>query len=57
VTRLRVGLVGCGDISRVYLANAAAFADFEILACASRSEASTSATAGAHGLVAMAVGE
>ena len=33
-TRSRVGLVGCGDISRTYLSLAPTFAQFEIVACA-----------------------
>jgi predicted dehydrogenase len=33
---LRVGLVGCGDISGIYFRNAPMFVDFRIVACASR---------------------
>lgn len=33
-TRLRIGIVGCGNISRAYLQNAPLFRDVEITACA-----------------------
>lgn len=35
---LRVGLIGCGNISDIYLLNAALFRDFDFVACADISE-------------------
>jgi predicted dehydrogenase len=49
----RVGVVGCGVISRVYTANAAAFDTFEIVACADLDETRCEALAAEHGLEAM----
>lgn len=50
---LRVGLVGCGNISDIYLSNAGAFADFEITACASLGHESARKQAGRYGIEAM----
>lgn len=49
----RVGLVGCGVISLVYAANAAAYDTFEIVACADLDEGRRTALAEAHGLASM----
>ena len=47
----RAGVVGCGVISRVYAANAAAFDAFELVACADLEPARAAVLAAEHGLV------
>lgn len=49
----RVGVVGCGVISRVYASNAPAFDAFEIVACADRDAERAATLAAEHGLRAM----
>jgi predicted dehydrogenase len=51
----RVGIVGCGVISRAYVANAAAFDTFEIVACADLEPARCAVLAAEHGLEALSV--
>ena len=50
MTPLGVGLVGCGTISAVYLANAAGFDSLRVVACADADAAAAERTAHAHGL-------
>ena len=45
----RVGVLGCGVISRQYAENAKAFDSFELVACADLDEAQARALAKAHG--------
>jgi predicted dehydrogenase len=52
---LRVGLVGCGDISGIYFRNAALFADFRIVACASRRLEQAERVGSAYGVPARSV--
>lgn len=47
---LRVGLVGCGNISEIYLLNARQFTSFEIVACADLDESRSRAKAESHGV-------
>jgi predicted dehydrogenase len=49
---LRVGLVGCGDVSASYVENARAYSSYEIVACAARDRARAAAFGARHGLVA-----
>jgi predicted dehydrogenase len=49
----RIGVVGCGVISLAYVANAAAFDSFEIVACADLDASRRLALAAEHGLVAL----
>ena len=49
----RVGVVGCGVISRVYAANAVAFDAFELVACADLDEERCAGLADEHGLESM----
>ena len=53
----RVGVLGCGVISRQYAENAKAFDSFELVACADVDEAQARALEAAHGLAALSVGE
>jgi predicted dehydrogenase len=53
----RVGVLGCGVISRQYAENAKAFDSFELVACADLDEAQAQALAEAHGLPAVSVAE
>jgi predicted dehydrogenase len=52
---LRVGLVGCGDISGIYFRNAAIFRDIEIVACASRRLAQADSVGAKYGVPARTV--
>jgi predicted dehydrogenase len=52
---LRVGLVGCGDVTQYYVGNAHRFDGFELVACADADRSRSRALAGAHGLEALAV--
>ncbi|MBH0239895.1 Gfo/Idh/MocA family protein [Methylobrevis albus] len=52
---LRIGIVGCGDISGIYLRNAARFPGLALTACASRTHARAEAAAAAHGIAARSV--
>ena len=49
----RVGVLGCGVISRQYAANAKAFDSFELVACADLDRAQARALERAHGLTAV----
>jgi predicted dehydrogenase len=53
----RVGIVGCGVISRHYAENARAFDSFELVACADLDPARATDLAERHGLVAASVDE
>jgi predicted dehydrogenase len=53
----RVGVLGCGVISRQYAENAKAFDAFELVACADLDEEQARALAAAHGLPAVSVEE
>lgn len=53
--KLRVGVVGCGNVSDMYFSNAAEFADYEITACASLRNNSARAQAKRYGILAMSV--
>ena len=53
----RVGLIGCGNISEVYLLNARRFASFDIVACADLNESLAQDKAARHGIAAQSVGE
>src|ERR1043165_6758727 len=48
---LRVGLIGCGNISDIYLTNAALFRDFDFVACADIKPEPAKAKAEQYGLV------
>ena len=50
---MRVGIVGCGVISRHYAENAARFGSFELVACADREVLRSTALAEQHGLESM----
>ena len=50
MTRLRVGLIGCGRISDIYLTNCARFEELDIVACASLDLAESRAKAAQHGI-------
>jgi predicted dehydrogenase len=54
---VRVGVVGCGVISREYAANAAAFDSFELVACADLDESQAHALAETHDLEVASVEE
>ena len=54
---LKIGLVGCGAISRVYLSSAAALEGFEIVACADLRAEAAQSTAADNGLEALGVDE
>ncbi|HEX4766721.1 MAG TPA: Gfo/Idh/MocA family oxidoreductase [Lichenihabitans sp.] len=49
---LRVGLVGCGTISDIYLANAPRFRDIAVVACADLRPEATARQAAAYGIAA-----
>lgn len=53
----RVGIVGCGVISRAYATNASAFGSFEIVACADLDAARAEAAAAEFSLQALGVDE
>jgi predicted dehydrogenase len=52
---LRVGVVGCGNISDIYIRNARRFPGIEVVACASRGNESARAKAAQYGLRAIEV--
>lgn len=54
---LRAGLVGCGFISDIYLANLAKFRDVEIVACADLSREAAERQATRHGVEALTVAQ
>ena len=54
---MRVGVVGCGVISRAYVENASAFDSFELVACADLDAAQAAALGKASGLAVASVGE
>ena len=54
---VRVGVVGCGVISREYAANATAFDSFELVACADLDESQAHALAETHDLAVASVEE
>ena len=47
---VRVGLIGCGYISDIYLSNAARFAAFEVVACADALPERAAAKAAEYGV-------
>jgi predicted dehydrogenase len=51
----RVGIVGCGNISDIYIRNAKLFPGIAVIACASRGDASARSKADRYGLRAMSV--
>jgi predicted dehydrogenase len=51
----RVGLVGCGNISDIYLTNAGRFPDFEFVACADLRPEAAAAQAAKYGIAARSV--
>ena len=50
MTQLRVGLIGTGRISDIYLRNAALFDELDIVACGSLNRAESEAKAAAFGV-------
>jgi predicted dehydrogenase len=56
-SRARVGIVGCGVISRAYATNAAAFGSFEMVACADLDGSRAEAAAAEFALQALGVEE
>jgi predicted dehydrogenase len=54
---LRVGVVGCGNISDIYIRNARRFPGIEVVACSSRRNESTRAKAALYELRAMEVAD
>jgi predicted dehydrogenase len=54
---LGVGVVGCGDISEIYLLNAKRFCDIRVVACADIDAAAARRQAGRHGVPACGVAE
>ncbi|HET6173581.1 MAG TPA: Gfo/Idh/MocA family oxidoreductase [Gaiellales bacterium] len=54
---MRVGVIGCGVISRAYVENATAFDSYEILACADLDRAQAKALGKASGLAVVSVDE
>src|SRR4051795_7621495 len=54
---MRVGVMGCGVISRAYVENASAFDSYEIVACADLDEAQARALGKASGLAVVTVDE
>jgi len=55
--RLRVGVIGCGNISQIYFTASKAFKVLELAACADLNREAASAKAAEHGLKAMSVEE
>lgn len=53
----RVGIVGCGVISRRYAANAGSFSTFDVVSCADLDAACAQALAAEHGLAVVSVEE
>ena len=47
---LRVGLIGCGNISDIYLINAALFRDYDFVACADLKDEAARKQADKYGL-------
>ena len=54
---MKVGVMGCGVISRAYVENARAFDSFELVACADLDQAQAEALAKASGLAVAGVDE
>jgi predicted dehydrogenase len=54
---MNVGLIGCGNISDIYLSNAPRFADFRFVACADLVPAAAAAKAAKYGIAARTVPE
>ncbi|MDH2327103.1 Gfo/Idh/MocA family oxidoreductase [Cereibacter sp. SYSU M97828] len=52
---MRIGVVGCGSISGIYLANARMFRGIEMVACADQRPEAAEAVAARHGIRAMGV--
>ncbi len=50
MVKLRVGLVGCGTISEIYLTNSKRFENFDIVVCADQATERASAKAAKHGI-------
>jgi predicted dehydrogenase len=56
-SHVRVGIVGCGVISKHYAENAQAFDSFEVVACADVARAAAETLAAEHGLAVLGVDE
>lgn len=54
-TKIKVGLIGCGNISTIYLKNCAAFPNLEVVACADAVMSRAEARAEAFGIAALPV--
>jgi predicted dehydrogenase len=54
-SKLRVGIIGCGNISMTYLRNAALFGGVELTACADISAEIANLRASEHGIRALSV--
>jgi predicted dehydrogenase len=54
---LRVGLIGCGNISDIYLINAALFRDYDFVACADLKDEAAQKQAGKYGLRKLSIAE
>lgn len=54
---IRVGVIGCGTISEIYMKNLARFADVELAACADAIDERAREKAAAHGIRAMRVAD
>jgi predicted dehydrogenase len=54
---VRVGVVGCGIVAKVYVEGSSAFESFDVVACADLDVASAEAFAEVHGLKSSTVGE
>jgi predicted dehydrogenase len=54
---LGVGIVGCGDISQIYLVNAKRFRDIRIVGCADLDGVAARRQADRHGVVACGVAD
>ncbi len=53
MTPVTIGLIGTGNISEIYLTNAARFPELNLVACADINPAAAAAKAAAHGIAAM----
>jgi predicted dehydrogenase len=57
MTELGVGIIGCGNISGIYLENMNKFAGLRLVACADARPGAAEAAAGKHGIAARSVAE
>jgi predicted dehydrogenase len=55
--KMRIGIIGCGNISQIYLTNGKTFNDIELVACADINMAAAQAKATEHNIKAMTVDE